>query len=97
MILLSSVRSDEVSDIVEKASSISAALRKAPFVNPNYLQSRFRYTGPVSENAVKIEVSKEGFLDGIVQRAVPQMFDYPRFFVSVYSLTTSWQRKSEHY
>jgi predicted nucleotidyltransferase component of viral defense system len=78
--------SDEVPNIVEKASGISVALRKAPFINPNYLQCRFQYTGPVSKNNVKIEVSKEGFIDEIVQRAVPQMFDYPRFSVDIYSL-----------
>jgi predicted nucleotidyltransferase component of viral defense system len=78
--------SDEVASIVEKASGISVALRKPPFVNPNYLQSRVQYTGPVSKNTVKIEFSKEGFPNGIVQRTMPQMFDYPRFSVSVYSL-----------
>ena len=77
---------DEVPVKVERTSGISVALRKAPFTNPNYLQSKFQYAGPVSKNTVKIEVSKEGFVGEVVERLVPQAFDYPRFSVLAYSL-----------
>lgn len=77
---------EEVPGNVAKASGISVALNKVPFVNPNYLQSRFQYTGPVSKNTVKIEVSREGFVGDVLQKAVPKLFDYPDFMVNAYSL-----------
>jgi len=83
---LAAVLSNEVPGIVKKASNLSVTLRKPPFTNPRYLQSRFQYTGPVCKNTVKIEISKEAFLDGVIQKAMPQMFDYPAFSVKVYTL-----------
>lgn len=77
---------DEVPRIVEKASGIAMALRSKPFTNPNYVQTRFQFTGPISRNTVKIEFSKEGFIGEVVQKTVPQVFDYPSFAVRVYSL-----------
>lgn len=77
---------DEIPAKVEKASGISMVLRKNPFINPNYLQSRFQYLGPISKNTVKIEVSKEGFIGEVIQKATPQVYDYPPFNVMVYSL-----------
>lgn len=35
---------------------------------------------------MKIEVSKEELVGEIVQKLVPQVFDYPQFAVNVYSL-----------
>ncbi len=77
---------EEVPKIVSEASGIAVALKKTPFTNPTYLQIRFRYTGPVSKNTVKIEVSREGFVGKVLQKTVPQVFDYPEFTVNVYSL-----------
>lgn len=72
--------------IVKEASGIAVSLKPNPFTNPTYLQCRFQYIGPVSKNTVKIEVSKEGLVGEIVQKLVPQVFDYPQFAVNVYSL-----------
>jgi predicted nucleotidyltransferase component of viral defense system len=77
---------EELPSIVDKASSIPLTLDKAPFINPNYFQSRFRYSGPVSKNTAKIEISKENFVGDIVEKEVPRIFDYPQFTVRVYSL-----------
>ena len=42
--------------------------------------------GPISKNTVKVEISKEEFIGNVIKQKVPQIFDYPRFEVSVYSL-----------
>ncbi|MDG6908355.1 MAG: nucleotidyl transferase AbiEii/AbiGii toxin family protein [Nitrososphaerota archaeon] len=78
--------SDEVSRNVREASDISVVMKKTPFNNPNYLQSRIQYSGPISKNTVKIEVSRERFVGPVVKKSVPRMFDYPAFEVRVYSL-----------
>ncbi len=52
---------------------------KTPFNNPNYFQSRNQYSGPISKNAVKIEISKERFVGPVVKRSVPRTFDYSPF------------------
>jgi predicted nucleotidyltransferase component of viral defense system len=83
---LATTLSDEVPSIVEEASSISMVLRKPPFTNPHYLQSKFQYIGPVSKNTVKIEITTEGVLGGVIQKVVPRKFDYSRFSVRVYTL-----------
>lgn len=76
----------EVPKVVGKQSGISVMLKGEPFANPNYLQSRFQYVGPISKNTVKVEVSKEGFIGDVMQKDIPQFFDYPRFAANVYSL-----------
>jgi predicted nucleotidyltransferase component of viral defense system len=76
----------EIPRLVQKASGIAATIKHQPFTNPTYLQSRFQYTGPISKNKVKIEISKEEFVGDVVQKSVPQLLDYPRFVVNVYSL-----------
>ncbi|MER3407826.1 MAG: hypothetical protein C4292_03375 [Nitrososphaera sp.] len=57
-----------------------------PFTNLRYLQSKFKFAGPISRGAVKIEVSKELFTGKVVRRQVLQRFDYPKFSVRAYSL-----------
>lgn len=61
-------------------------MKKTPFNNANYLQSRIQYSGSVSKNTVKIEISKERFVGPVIRKSVPRMFDYPEFDVWVYSL-----------
>ena len=78
--------SKEVPRNIQEASGISVAMKKTPFNNPNYLQTRFQYSGPMSKNTVKVEVSKERFIGPVVMKSVPRMFDYPEFEVRVYSL-----------
>ncbi len=77
---------DEIPRIVNKASQIPVQLRDKPFTNPTYIQSRFKYTGPISPNTVKIEMSREQFIGGVVRKTMPKAFDYPKFSVNVYSL-----------
>lgn len=76
----------EIPQLVQKASGISVTIKRQPFTNPIYLQSRFQYNGPVSKNTAKIEISKEGFVGDVVQKSVPVVFDYPEFAVNTYSL-----------
>ncbi|MDR2202814.1 MAG: nucleotidyl transferase AbiEii/AbiGii toxin family protein [Nitrososphaerota archaeon] len=82
------VLSVDVPDIIANASGISVVLSKPPFLNPEYLQSRFQYKGPVSKNTVKIEITTEKFLGDITEQIVPNMFDYPHYLVNVYTLET---------
>jgi hypothetical protein len=77
---------EEVPTVMQRESGVSLTLTKAPFTNPNYLQGRFQYLGPVSRNTLRIEVSKEGFLGDVLEKQVAQIFDYPRFKIRVYSL-----------
>jgi predicted nucleotidyltransferase component of viral defense system len=78
--------SEEVLPNVQNASGIPFTPKKAPFINPTYLQARFQYVGPVSRNTLKVEISKEGFVGDVIRKGVPQAFDYPRFEVTIYSL-----------
>ncbi len=77
---------EEVPTIMERESKIPLTLTKIPFTNPNYLQGRFQYIGPLSKNTVKIELSKERFVGDVLEKEVAQIFDCPRFTVHVYSL-----------
>ena len=77
---------EEIPELVEKASGIPMTMRKKPFTNPQYLQGRLQYRGPVSMNTVKLEISREMVVGEVVRRPVPQLFDYPRFSVTVYTL-----------
>ena len=77
--------SNDVLRNIQQASDISVVMKKTPFNNPNYLQSRIQYSGPISKNTVKIEVSKERFVGPVIRKSVPRMFDYPEFEVRVYS------------
>jgi predicted nucleotidyltransferase component of viral defense system len=77
---------EEIPELVETASGIPVVMRKKPFTNPQYLQGRLQYRGPVSMNTVKLEISREMVVGEVVRRPVPQLFDYPRFSVTVYTL-----------
>jgi len=77
---------EEVPRIVLKSSGISVGMKKVPFTNPSYLQSKFQFTGPINRNTVKIEISKEAFIGSVVKKSVPKAYDYPEFSVKVYSL-----------
>jgi predicted nucleotidyltransferase component of viral defense system len=83
---IAKVLREEVSTIMQRESGISLSLTRAPFTNPNYLQGRFQYVGPVSRNTVRIEISKERFVGDVLEKQVAQIFDYPKFKIGVYSL-----------
>lgn len=76
----------EVPKILADSGRISVELKKMPFTNPRYMQSKFKFAGPISRGAVKIEVSREPFPGKVVRKQVPQRFDYPKFSVRAYSL-----------
>lgn len=76
----------EVPKIVADSGGITVELKKVPFTNSQYMQSKFKFTGPVARGTVKIEVSREPFPGKLVRKQVPQRFDYPRFSVRAYSL-----------
>ncbi|MDR2707857.1 MAG: nucleotidyl transferase AbiEii/AbiGii toxin family protein [Nitrososphaerota archaeon] len=82
------ILSNDVPNIIAKDSNISVVLSKPPFLNPVYLQSRFQYTGPISKNTVKIEITTEKFLGEVTEQIVPNMFDYPHYLANVYTLET---------
>ncbi len=77
---------DEVPRALHDAARITAEALKTPYTNPDYLQCRIQYVGPVSKNTAKVEVSKEDFLGEVVKKDVPLSFDYPDFSVIAYSL-----------
>jgi len=75
----------EVPDIVKKEGRITTKLRTPPHSNPGYLQSKFRYAGPISEATAKIEISREEEIGKTVTMRIPRHYDYPEFSVKVYS------------
>jgi hypothetical protein len=83
--------SDEVPKIVQRDGKISITLRKKPHTNPDYLQAKMKYTGPLGPGTIKVEISKEGFVGNTKIELVPNNpdeFDYPEFSVNVYSVET---------
>jgi len=80
------VLKNEVPGLVQDAIGISISLRPKPHTNPDYLQAKMKYIGPVNPNTVKIEVTREKFQGELIEKLVPKKFDYPQFSVKVYSL-----------
>lgn len=78
--------SKEIPDIIWSSSGISVKVNGKMFSNPNYLQCKFQYVGPISRNTVKIEFTRELFVGDIVTKNVPRVYDYEEFEVKVYSL-----------
>lgn len=76
----------EVPKILAHSGRMAVELKKVPFTNPRYLQSKFKFTGPIGRGTIKIEVSREPFPGKMVRKQVPQRFDYPKFSVRAYSL-----------
>jgi hypothetical protein len=77
---------EEVPEIVSRSAGMEVELNRVPFTNPRYLQSKFKFAGPIGRGTVKIEVSRESLVGAVVRKQVPQRFDYPRFSIKVYSL-----------
>ena len=78
---------DELPAIVEEASSgIILNFKDKPFINPGFLRARMQFTGPISRNTIKIEVTKESFIGENHTTDVPQIYDYPEFSVLSYTL-----------
>jgi len=78
---------DELPGIVEEASGgMILNFKDRPFINPGFLRARVQFTGPISKNTVKIEVTKEDFIGEIDTIDVPQTYDYPEFSVLSYTL-----------
>ena len=86
MPVLGKVLLEEVPKMILGSIGIQVSLKKVPFTNPRYLQSKFQFTGPIGRNTVKIEISKEAFVGTVIKSSVPKEFDYPKFSVKVYSL-----------
>ena len=83
--------SEEVPKIVAQESGISISLRSGTHTNPEYLQGKMKYAGPIGPGTVKIEITKESFIGKTVTKAVPNVpadFDYKEFSVKVYSIET---------
>lgn len=85
------VISEEVPKIVAQESGISISLRPRTHTNPEYLQGKMKYAGPIGPGTAKIEITKESFIGKTVIKAVPNDpvdFDYKEFSVKVYSIET---------
>jgi predicted nucleotidyltransferase component of viral defense system len=76
----------EVPGIVEKASGINIEMKGDPLANPEFFRGKIKYTGPLSKNNIKIEISREPFVGKVVRKSVPHTYDYPKFVVKVYAL-----------
>lgn len=84
-----SALSEEIPKIVQKEGKITLSLRKKPHTNPEYLQAKMKYAGPLGPGTVKIEISKEKFVGKTTTKPVPNNppeFDYPKFSVKVYAI-----------
>ena len=78
---------DELPSIVEEVSGgITLNFKDRPFINPGFLRARVQFTGPISKNTIKIEVTKENFIGENDTIDVPQTYDYPEFSVLSYTL-----------
>jgi hypothetical protein len=78
-----------VPKIVKNASGMTVSLRPKPHTNPDYLQAKMKYNGPIGPGTIKIEISKEKFVGKTTIRQVPNNpseFDYPKFSVNVYAI-----------
>ena len=80
--------SDEVPKIIQKECGMAVSLRKNPHTNPQYLQAKMKYAGPIGPGTIKVEITQERFVGDVITKAVPQEFDYPKFSVIVYGLET---------
>lgn len=76
----------EVPGIVKKESGIDIELKGDPLANPEFFRGKIKYTGPLSKNNIKIEISSEPFVGKVVRKSVPHAYDYPKFAVKVYAL-----------
>jgi predicted nucleotidyltransferase component of viral defense system len=85
---ITEVLKNEVPKIVKDTVGIEVSLRPKPHTNPNYMQAKMKYTGPLSPNTIKIEITREKFVGDIAKKQVPKKFDYPKFSVNVYTLET---------
>jgi len=78
---------DELPGIVEELSGgITLNFKDKPFINPGFLRARVQFTGPISKNTIKIEVTQEVFIGEYDTIDVPQNYDYPEFSVLSYTL-----------
>ncbi len=84
---------NEVPSLVQKASAMTVHRKPKdePLTNDGYLQYKMRYTGPLYQGMIKIEITREAFIGNITEKLVPNdpdEFDYAKFSVKVYSLET---------
>jgi predicted nucleotidyltransferase component of viral defense system len=82
-------------DVISKIENLPSKLNEVgmnvtvkgrPHTNPNYIQSKFQYKGPISKNTVNLEISKEPYLGAITTVTIPRAYDYEVFDVTVYTL-----------
>lgn len=85
---------DELPSITEELSGgLTLDFKKKPFFNPGFLRSRVQFTGPISKNAVKIEVTTENFIGEFANVGVTPTYDYPEFGTVAYSLNNVLSEK----
>lgn len=90
MSIISTKLAEEIPAVAEDLIP-EAGLRfsQKPFANPGFVRGRLRYSGPISPNNVRIEITKEAYLGSVGRIGVPQSYeDYPQFKLTVYSLET---------
>ena len=77
---------DELPSIVERISGgLTLNFKRAPFMNDEFLRAKVQYTGPISKNTVKIEVSTESFIGPVDDISVQSTYDYPVFDILAYT------------
>lgn len=84
---VSKILLDELPDLVlKKSGDMSLNFTEKPFTNPGFLRVRVQYTGPITKNTVKIEITKEKFIGDYKKTQPLQQFDYPAFTTLTYTL-----------
>lgn len=76
----------EVPRIIKDKIGMSVRLKKRPYSNEGWLQSKFQYDGPLGKDTVKLEITKENKPYDFGKLSVPKTYDYPEFDVDVYTL-----------
>ena len=80
---------EELPKIVsEKSENLALRYRRDPYVTENFLRVRVQYSGPITTNTVKIEVTRENFIGKFNLIQASKHYDYPKFSISTYTLET---------
>ena len=78
---------DEVPQFLMERAQIWAEMRRKVHANPEYMQIRMRYAGPIGRNTIKVEMTRSAAARALVADVpVPAYLDCPEFRTRVYTL-----------
>jgi len=72
--------------VLKESNGLKLEFKKAPYTTPNFLRVRIQYSGLITKNNVKIEVTKEKFIGDYDNIKAFQHYDYPKWSSLTYTL-----------